>query len=142
MTTELTNEQINEEFCKEVGLKKVSCYIENEDTGEVRFYVSPSGVYKKPKGWNKIKTHKFEQPKYPDLINNPYNFSMLLNTQWYIFGQLGDVYTKTGHECFEANYVKTRLKALKMCKCLGGGEMLEEYKKAIQSTQFDFLEEE
>lgn len=137
---ELTEEQINQEFCKEVGIKKACCYLLNKDTNEIRFYSNLSGLYKKPKDWKNIEKGKFDS-KYPDLINNPINFSLLLNIQWYLFGELGDVYRRTGNECFEANYLKTRLNALKVCKSFGGGEMLEEYKKRVREIPFDYMEE-
>lgn len=138
---ELTNEQINEEFCKEVGIKKACCYLQNKDTDEIRFYSNLSGLYKKPKNWKNIQKGKFE-PCYPDFINNSYNFCILLNVQWYLFGELGDVYRRNGNESFEVNYLKTRLNALKVCKSLGGGEMLDEYKKQLKELPFDYLKED
>lgn len=130
---------LNTEFCKEVGIKQALCYIVNKETGETRFYSSISGAYKKPSGWKKIAVYKFNKPRYPDLINNPYNFTMLLNVQWEMFGEIGDAYKRTGEESFEYNYLKTRLTAIKMCKSFGGGEMLDEYKAVIQSMPFDYI---
>lgn len=132
---------INEEFCKEVGIKKAICYIVNEDTNEVRFYTNLSGMYKKPSGWKNITAYKFDEARYPDFINNPVNFSMLINIQWYLFGEIGDVYKRNGNESFEENYLKTRLTAMKMCKSFGGGEMLEEYKKQIREICWDYTGE-
>lgn len=140
MSPELTEEQINEAFCKEIGLKKACCYLHNEETDEIRFYAHPSGLYKKPKNWKHITKGKFE-PCYPDFINNSYNFCILLNLQWFLFGELGGVYKRNGNESFQANYLKTRLSALKLCKSLGGGEMLEEYKKQVSMLPFDYLKE-
>lgn len=137
----MLDEELNTEFCKEVGIKQATCYLLNKETGEVRFYSTQSGLYKKPSGWNKIEQYKFEKPKYPDLINNPFNFSALINVQWYMFGDLGDAYKRNGEESFEYNYVKTRLTAMKMCKSFGGGEMLDEYKKALREIMFDYMEE-
>jgi len=136
----MLDKKLNTEFCKECGVKQAVCYLLNEETGEVRFYTAPSGMYKKPAGWKKIKAFKFDKPVYPDLINNPLNFSALINIQWDMFGELGDAYQRNGDESFEYNYVKTRLTAIKMCKSFGGGEMLDEYKRAIQETPFDYLE--
>ena len=65
----LTPKQINEAFCKEVGIRKIKCYLLNQDTNEIRFYTHESGLYKRPKGWNSIKTHKFNEARYPDLRN-------------------------------------------------------------------------
>lgn len=138
----MLKEQLNTEFCKECGIKQASCYILNKETGEVRFYSNPTGVYKKPAGWTKIATVKFDKPKYPNLIDNPYNFSALIGVQWDMFGEIGDAYKRNGDESFEYNYVKTRLTAIKMCKSFGGGEMLDEYKKAIRETLFDYMEDE
>ena len=135
------DKEINDEFCKEVGLTKKCCYLLNKDTGELRFYSNLSGLYKKPSGWKHIEKGKFE-PRYPDFINNPFNFCILLNVQWYLEGKLGDVYTRNGDESFECNYLKTRLKALKMCKALGGGEILDEYKKQLKELSFDYMEEQ
>ena len=130
---------INEEFCKEVGIKKACCYLLNADTNEIRYYTNLSGLYKKPSGWKHIEKGKFE-PRYPDFINNPFNFCTLINVQWYLEGKLGDVYKRNGDESFEANYLKTRLNAMKMCKSLGGGEILEEYKKQLRDLSFDYEE--
>lgn len=134
-------EALNTEFCKECGIKQAACYLVNKDTGEMRFYTGISGLYKQPSGWKKIGAYKFDKPKYPDVINNSFNFTMILNVQWMMFGELGDVYKREGDESFEYNYIKTRLTAMKMAKSFGGGEMLEEYKKAIQSLPFDYTEE-
>lgn len=130
-------QQINEEFCKEIGIKKACCYLLNKDTDEIRFYSNVSGLYKKPAGWKNIEKQKFEAC-YPDFINNCYNFCMLLNVQWYLFGELGDVYKRNGNEPFELNYLKMRLKAIKLCKSFGGGEMLEEYKKKVRELPLDY----
>ncbi len=139
---ELTNEKINEEFCKEVGIKKACCYLLNKDTKEKRYYSNLSGLYKKPKNWKNILGRKFKSC-YPDLINNPSNFCALLNIQWFLFGQLGNVYERTGDECFEVNYLKTRLNALKLSRSLGGGDMLEEYKNLVKQITFEYnIEEE
>ena len=137
----MVSEKLNAEFCKECGIKQAICYIVNPETGEIRFYSNISCAYKKPSGWNKVESYRFDKPRYPDLINNPNNFSALINIQWDMFGELGDAYKKSGKESFEYNYVKTRLTAIKMCKSFGGGEMLEEYKKAIQATLFDYLDD-
>lgn len=131
---------LNEQFCKEVGIKYASCYLYNPETKEIRFYSNLSGLYKQPSGWKKIEQYKFKEPKYPDLINNPFNFSTLINIQWKMFGEIGDAYLRTGDESFEYNYVKTRLTAMKMCKSFGGGEMLEEYKKALREASFDYFD--
>lgn len=132
---------LNNEFCKECGIKKAVCCLYNKDTGEIRFYSSMSGAYKKPSGWKNIEVIKFDKPKYPDLINNPLNFSILINIQWDMFGEIGDAYKKNGTESFEYNYVKTRLTAIKMCKSFGGGEMLDEYKKILSEILFDYTED-
>lgn len=129
-------QKINDEFCKEMGIKQYTCYVQNEDTGEVRYYINPSGYYKTPKGWDNIIRQKIE-PKYPDLINNPNNFLKLLNIQWKLFGCLGDQYMKNGDENFEVNYITTRLKACKMCRTLGGGGGLDVYKKEVLNTKFE-----
>lgn len=133
----LENEKINQEFCKEVGIKKACCYLQNQDTGEIRYYSNLSGLYKHPKNWKHIIKHKIE-PRYPDIINNAQNFSLVLNTHWNLFGQLGETYFRTGLESFEANYLKTRIKALKMCRSLGGGDMLNEYKKIIRNLPLKY----
>ena len=129
-------QKINDEFCQEMGIKKYTCFIENKDTGERKFYINPSGYYKSPKGWNNIQRHKIE-PRYPDLINNPRNFLKLLNIQWRLFGSLADIYNRTGDENFELNYVKTRLKACRMCRSLGGGDGLDVYREEILKTKFE-----
>lgn len=131
------SQKINNEFCKEIGIKKYTCYLENEQTGERKYYISPSGFYKNPKNWESISRHKLKEPKYPDLINNPKNFLKLLNVQWKLFGNLGDKYLKTGEEDFELNYVKTRLKAIKICRTLGGGDGLDAYREEILNTKFE-----
>ena len=128
--------QINEEFCKEVGIKKVCVRLENCDTGEIKYYTN--NKYKKPKGWNNIIKHKYDPPKYPDLIGNSTNFCYLINVQWNMFGSLGDIYGKTGDENFQLNYVKTRLKALKLCRSFGGGGMLDAYKEQINKIKFEY----
>lgn len=138
----MLEETLNTEFCKEVGIKSAACYLLNVETGEIRFYTNLSGMYKKPSGWKKIQTYKFDKPRYPDLINNPFNFMLLLNVQWCMFGEIGDVYKREGNESFEYNYLKTRLTAIKMTKSFGGGEMLDEYKRVIQEMQFDYLTED
>lgn len=138
---ELTPFEINKEFCKEVGIKKACCYLLNKDTQEIRYYCNLSGLYKIPKKWKNVEKGVFKEPCYPDLINNAYNFSALINVQWFLFGELGDVYQRTGNETFEVNYLKTRLKAIKMCKSFGGGEMLEEYKRLVREIPFDYMEE-
>lgn len=130
---------INDQFCKEVGIKKACCYLLNKDTGEIKFYSNLSGLYKKPKDWKHIEKGKFD-PKYPDLINDSFNFMNVLNVHWYLFGDLGDVYKKTGDENFESNYLKTRLSAIKMCKSFGGGELLEEYKKQLRELPLNYLD--
>lgn len=126
--------ELVDEFCKEVGIKKACCYLLNEDTDEIRFYSNLSGLYKKPVGWNRIDKGKFN-PRYPNLLD-PYNFTLLLNVQWDLFGKLGDCYKRNGDESFEENYLKTRLQAMKMCKSYGGGDMLEEYKKQVKDLPF------
>jgi hypothetical protein len=131
---------LNAEFCKECGIKKAVGYILNKDDHDIRFYSSPSSLYKKPSGWKNTETVKFKEPRYPDLINNPLNFSMVLNIQWQMFGELGDVYKKNGNETFEYNYIKTRLSAIKMAKSYGGGEMLDEYKKVLRDMFYDYSE--
>lgn len=136
----MLTEDLNTEFCKECDIKKASCCIINKETGEIRFYTSPTGIYKKPAGWTKIQTVKFDTPRYPNLIENPFNFSALINIQWELFGEVGDAYKRTGDETFEYNYVRTRLSAIKMCKSFGGGEMLDMYKEAIRNTLFDYME--
>lgn len=133
----LEEQQINDEFCKEVGIKKACCSLFNEETGEIRYYTNLSGLYKQPVGWKHIRKEKFDLC-YPDLINNEFNFCGLLNIQWFLDGQLGDVYKRNGTETFQVNYLKTRLKALKLCRALGGGEMLEEYKKRVKELPFEY----
>ena len=131
------SERINEDFCKEVGIKPITCSVENKDTGEVKYYLNKSSLYKAPKNWINIEKHVYDKPQYPDLINNPDNFLKLLNIQWKLFGKLGNVYTKTGEECFELNYLKTRLNAVKLCKSIGGGDGLDVYIEEILNTRFE-----
>lgn len=138
----MLSDTLNKEFCKECGIKQATCYILNTETNEVRFYKKLSGTKKKPIGWKNTEIYKFNKPKYPDLINNPYNFLTLLNIQWDMFGEVGEIYKKNGKEPFEYNYLKTRLSAIKMCKSFGGGEMLDEYKKAIQTAPFNYIDDE
>ena len=57
-----------------------------------------------------------------------------------MFGEMGDIYKREGQETFEYNYIKTRLTAIKMTKSFGGGEMLDEYKKAIRELCFEYLD--
>lgn len=133
-------QNLNDQFCKEVGIKRVVCYIFNTDTNEVRFYSNLSGLYKKPKGWKNIEAYKLEKPLYPNLMDSK-NFSKLINIQWKMFGEIGDVYKKSGNESFEYCYVKTRLMAMKMAKSFGGGDMLEEYKKAVRDCEFSYTED-
>lgn len=137
---EVTPEQLNDLFCKEIGIKKACCYLLNKDTKEIRFYSSPSGLYKKPVGWKNCVAKKFDKPRYPDFINNPANFSTLINVQWYLFGSLlGETYTKETQESFECNYVKKKLEAIRACESFGGGEMLQEYKKQLRDLSYDYL---
>lgn len=136
----LEDEKINQEFCKEVGIKKACCYLQNRDTGEIRYYSNLSGLYKNPKNWKNIIRKKIE-PCYPDIINDYKNFSLVINTHWDLFGELGEAYYRTGLESFEANYLKTRIRAMKMCKSLGGGDMLEEYKKSIRELPLNYTTE-
>lgn len=133
----LSEQEINNEFCKEMGIKKACCCLYNKDTGEIRYYTNLSGLYKQPAGWKNILKEKFDSC-YPDFINNEFNFCNLLNVQWFLDGQLGDVYKRNGTENFQANYLKTRLKAIKLCKAFGGGEMLEEYKKRVNQLPFQY----
>lgn len=133
----LTEQEINDEFCKEIGIKKACCYLYNKDTDEIRYYTNLSGLYKQPSGWTNIGKGKFDAC-YPDFINNELNFCNLLNVQWFLDGQLGDVYKRNGTECFQANYLKTRLKAIKLCKAFGGGDMLEEYKKRVKELPLEY----
>ena len=137
----LSEQEINDEFCKEVGIRKTCCYIYNKDTSEIRYYTTNSGLYKSPKTWKHVIKGKYE-PRYPNLISNPYNFLLLLNIQWFMFGELGDTYRRTGEETFEANYVKTRLKALKMCRSLGCGEgdMFNVYKERVRELPFTYMD--
>ena len=50
-------------------------------------------------------------------------------------------YIKLKDECFQATYLRTQLMAIKMSKSFGGGEMLDEYLKAIKSAYFEYGEE-
>ena len=136
----LDTTQINNAFCEEVGIKKICCALKNKKSGEIKYYVSPSALYKIPKNWQEkdIQKIKLQEPIYPDIITNTKNFLLLLNVQWSMFGELGDVYTKTGVETFECNYVKTRLKALKMCRSFGGGEMFEQYVENVKNLPFEY----
>ena len=133
-------DMLNTEFCKEVGIKQAACYIVNPDTNEIRFYSNLSGLYKKPAGWKKVEAYKFDIPKYPDLITNPFNFSLLINVQWFMWRELGNVYTQEGKETFEYNYVKKRLEAMKMARSFGGGDKLDEYKDTIRNLPFDYFD--
>ena len=138
----MLEDDLNKEFCKEVGIKPVSSYIINKDTGEVKFFTRKTAAPKLPTDWKNIIAAEFKHKRYPDLINNPYNFTALLNVQWFMFGELGDVYTRDGTESFEYKYVKTRLTAMKLAKSYGGGEMLEAYKKALRELSLDYFEAE
>ncbi len=133
----LTAHDVVELFCKELNIPKVWGAIINEETLEVRFYKSKKSLYKAPKNWNKFRIIKFRLGRYPDLLYCK-NFYLLLNIHWFLFGSLGDVYKRTGQECFEENYLKMRLAAIKMSSSLGGGNMLQEYKNIIQKTSFDY----
>lgn len=128
-----------EDFCKEVGIKKAYICLKNLDTGEKKLYASKTVKYRKPKGWYNVETTYLNKPSYPNLTA-PTNFLKLLNVQWDIFGQLGDVYEKETNESFPENYLRKKLDAIKICKCFGGGEMFEVYAAALRKTNFDYGE--
>ena len=142
MNTQIQTQSIdslNEEFCKEVGIKKIAGILINCDTDEIRYYSSVSSLKKIPAGWKSCKAIKFEKPLYPDLINNCNNFCALLNIKWDMFKELNNQpYIKLKEECFQATYIRTQLMAIKMSKSFGGGEMLNNYINAIKSTMFEF----
>ena len=131
-------ETLNDEFCQEVGLKKISCILINEDTDEIRYYSSLSALNRFPVGWKNCKAIKFNKPCYPDLITNCNNFCTLLNIKWDMFKELNNQpYFNLKDECFQATYVRTQLMAIKMSRSFGGGEMLDEYIKAIKNATFE-----
>lgn len=136
-------DKLNEEFCKEVGLKKIVCVLTNLDTNETRYYSSLSALSRFPVGWVNCEAIRFEKPIYPDLIFNCNNFCTLLNIKWDMFKELNNQpYIKLKDECFQATYLRTQLMAIKMSKSFGGGEMLDEYLKAIKNAYFEYGEEE
>lgn len=134
----LTAQQINDEFCKEMGLRKIKCVLTNTDTNEQRSYTTLSGIYKPPKNWKHYTYQIFDNPNYPDIITNPNNFCKILNVQWDLFNSIGETYTKTGEETFQEAYIKMRLRAIKLCKSLGGGDGLDTYMDRIKQLKFEF----
>ena len=138
-------ESIIKDFCDLVGIKAITAYKQNTETGELKLYSNVSSLYKKLKGWNEENTTycRLGKPIYPNLLE-PENFLTLLNIQWNIFGKLGQSYIKTKEdESFEENYLINRFFAIKMCQSLGGGEMLDKYLKTLSATPWTYdLEEE
>ena len=130
-------EKLNQEFCELIGIKKVQSFIINDDTEEIRYYSHPSGAYKTPKGWENITSGILSKPIYPD-FTNPNNFIKLLNIQWQIFGSLGPQYNKVANESFQVNYLVTKIQGIKMCQSFGGGELLDEYIKAVRECDFEY----
>ena len=130
-----TPQELNDEYCKLVGIKKIKYQVLNKDTYELKYF---SGKVKLPKSWTNIQVMEFDKPRYPDFIDNPYNFMLLVNTQWFLFGELGACYTQQEKETFECNYLYSKIKAMEMCDSFGGGEMMEEYKKQVQNLNFNY----
>lgn len=131
-------EELNEEFCKECGIKPIYGYTMKDVFTEPTYYYSKQSLTKALKKLPQGYAYQIcETPTYPDLLNEEINFIKFINVQWNIFGQIGtDMYIKVSDESFQYNYMMMRLNALKACKAFGGGEMMEEYKKALRKTQF------
>lgn len=134
----LTESELIKEFCDEAGIKPIKYILFEPNLNEYRLYSSRTALYKKPSGWGETELTTLDTPIYPDLINDPENFLMVLNLQWDMFEELGDVYQKERDESFQYNYLNTKLKALKMCKSFGGGEMMEEYKKELRKLNYGY----
>ena len=141
-----TSAEINAQFCELCGIKKYLGYLYNIRTKERRYYFNRSSLYRLPNGWTHEDTISSAlpngEPIYPDLINNPKNFSLLINIHWEMFGELGQVYTNSYNECFEATYLRTRVQAINVCKSFGGGEMLDLYMQNVRNTKFYYFMEE
>lgn len=136
LINQLNDEDIIIDFCIEVGIKRIKSYIRNRDTNEIRFYSQDSSKYRTPKGWKNVERVSLDAYTYPDL-RKPNNFMKLLQCHWDTFNKLG-LYQRTGIESFEINYILTRLKAIKTCKSMGGGEMLDYYLDELQKIDFDY----
>ena len=128
-------EEINNEFCQLVGLKKAKSFILNNNSGEIRYYAHSSGKYKCPKGWTNVTTGILDKAVYPDMTE-PYNFCLLLNVQWDIFESLGASYSKVGDESFEINYIMNKIQGIKMARSFGAGQLLDDYIAQLKQTQF------
>ena len=48
------------------------------------------------------------------------------------------MYQRSGTESFEINYLSIRLKAIKTCRSMGGGEMLDYYIDELRNINFDY----
>ena len=127
--------QLNKEFGNLVGLKPVSSFIINNDTGEIRFYNCKSSIYKKPKGWTNTYCGVFKEPIHID-FTSPTNFQKLINVQWRIFNSLGPKYERIKDEPFEVAYLNSKIAAIKIAKSFGGGEMLNAYIDEVARTDF------
>ena len=130
-------EELNKEFCKLVGIRPIKGALINDDTGEVRTYISSNSVYKTPKGWTNFKSVIFKEPMYPNFLELE-NFYALLELQWQIFGSLGGSYNKIDNENFITNYLYNKVKAIQILKSYGGSEMLDIFIKEIQKLNYSF----
>lgn len=137
LPTNSDKEKIISNFCNATGIRKVTSYIKNKDTNEIRYYISPKSIYKKPRGWDNTEVGVFNHGKYPDLTE-PNNFLKLIDVHWKLFGCLGHQYEIKNDESFPLNYIETRTKAINLCKSLGGGEMLDIYLQMLKTTEFKY----
>ena len=124
-------------FCTEVGIKRIKSYIKNKDTNEIRFYSQDSSKYRTPKGWKNVERVSLDAYIYPDLTK-PENFIKLLKCHWELFNKFGLYQSLGNNESFEINYILTRLKAIRTCRAMGGGEMLDYYLQELRKIDFDY----
>lgn len=127
--------EVNEVFCKTIGIKPLAGVIINLDTNEVRYYQCPTSLYRKPVGWSNIKTICFKEPMYPNFLD-PYNFIMLMEVQWLVFGCIDNQYKRIKNESFPVNYLYSKIKAIETLRNYGGSEMMDIYIDMIKDIRF------
>lgn len=129
-------------FCSFTGIKAARCCLYDDKKDDYLYYRSVRYLDNPPKGWEKAHKIIFSPHNiYPDLTA-PENFSKLINVQWKVFGTLkGECYTNLVDEPFEHNYIRTRLKALKITLASGmRGDMFDEYITELRKVKFRFID--
>ena len=127
--------EINEAFCRTMGIKPVKGALINLDTNEIRYYETISSLYRKPVGWINIKSIIFKTPVYPNFLD-PNNFTLLLEVQWQVFGCMDGQYKKIQNESFAVNYLYSKIRAIETLKCYGGSEMMDVYIDMVKDIHF------